>query len=645
MDKPVELNFSGDEQSAFVTELNRCLKEASEYRRSIVGTRFESATRARLGYYHDCDGGGGETHGDKKNFKRTYINKLGTVMRNLSAWLKDIYMPAESFPYDISPTPKPDIPDDIKRPAIKEITRQILEIGLPPSAQLRKFIAQAKLVVENQIVREGEVKMRAMKRCIDDQLEHGNFRNAWMEFIDYLSYMPVSVLILSISPIEKIKWRNNELEIGHEPGPHIRCIAPDQCFWSPDYTDDPQNGSYFIHFETHCKSDLYEAREAPGFNTKVIDEILKSEVGDERWYQNYTEDVMDWKTDDRSYDSVENIVVAKAYKKMIGHRLKDMGAAGSEKLENNKVYEAEFWWMQDKLIYSGADLNKSNKRSVFFASMVRVPGQPIGQGPYDILIDLQRGINAHHKEYLHNQALSAGSIMLARAGSIIGGTPSKLRPYDILEYKSGFGDQRAPLDFFSIPNHGSIHLQGMEYYLRQMDEILGIPAFVTGGTPLGGVGRTIGTMSIATNQAMVIPKALVSDIDKRVIEPLIQMIYRRNLLCIDDPSIKFDASVRARGATELFNRSVNAMTALNDAQQTLNFAAQGAVSPELAQNVALDALHAKGINVSRERDRLIASQQFQNLQSLVQSPTQALGAALDGRSQPPVPVNLQIPGR
>lgn len=82
------------------------------------------------------------------------------------------------------------------------------------------------------------------------------------------------------------------------------------------------------------------------------------------------------------------------------------------------------------------------------------------------------------------------------------------------------------------------------------DEHTGIPRYMTGDSATGGAGRTASGLSMLMSNAGKTIKGVISSID-RILEPAIERLYVYNMQFLDDPDLKGDVKIVARGAMAL----------------------------------------------------------------------------------------------
>jgi hypothetical protein len=95
-------------------------------------------------------------------------------------------------------------------------------------------------------------------------------------------------------------------------------------------------------------------------------------------------------------------------------------------------------------------------------------------------------------------------------------------------------------------NSGEL-LQVYQYFMKQADEVTGIPAYLYSGTTGSGAGRTASGLSMLMDNAAKGIKTAIAGLD-RIVSGMVERLYVHNMMYDPDPSIKGDFKVIARGA-------------------------------------------------------------------------------------------------
>jgi hypothetical protein len=107
------------------------------------------------------------------------------------------------------------------------------------------------------------------------------------------------------------------------------------------------------------------------------------------------------------------------------------------------------------------------------------------------------------------------------------------------------------MQFFQPSSLSSELMAVYEKFSTLADEYTGIPRYMTGETAPGGAGRTATGMSMMMSNAGKAIKQVIANVDESVIRQAIERLYFYNMRYGDDPDLKGDVNIVARGATSL----------------------------------------------------------------------------------------------
>lgn len=148
---------------------------------------------------------------------------------------------------------------------------------------------------------------------------------------------------------------------------------------------------------------------------------------------------------------------------------------------------------------------------------------------------------------------------------------TSMYPWKIWQMKDELGGSNNRAISFFQPNSIAAELLAVyEQFERRADDATQIPRYAYGNERVGGAGSTMGGLQLLLNSVAKGIKEVVMQIDLGVIVPAIEQLYTFNMLYNQDPSIKGDAKVRARGATALIAKDQQSQRREQFLAQTAN---------------------------------------------------------------------------
>jgi hypothetical protein len=564
-----------------------------------------------------------------------------------AAWINDILLNSLDKPWTITPTPLPNLPEWMKEQIVTQLETEVQQLGLSDMNQIKLRARDLKDAAYQDAQEMAQHACDNMEHLIEDQLLEGGWRGAFAGFIDDLMvFLTALVRAPIVQNEQQLTWEKNQPKVVEKPLLKSRRIDPFDAFPSPDSTT-TQDGHYFIERARLTPESLYSGIGIPGFREDTIRFVL------EKYKNGYIERT----TEDSERRRLEYRETPLLETRTLDTLIYNGKIKGSLLLEHGVVvddpqrqYEVEAWTVANYAVRLVLNPNPTGKRPVNGTSFKKNNGSFWGESPISLLFDIERSYNSFIRAALKNAAYSAGPIGevdTSRLGD--DDKPSTIDPYRLYHVNpdlSGMGSQAPAFRFQVIPSTVDKLLEGASYFYKLADDISGIPAYVMGNPQVQGGGRTLGGLAMLMGNAAKGIKAVALHIDEDVIEPIVSDYYNYNMLTSDDPDIKADAKVIARGASGLLQREL-AQSKMTDILQLLTPYAtapmpQGGalVPPDTIRQVISEVLKSTGMNV-----------QFPNPNQGQQLVQDLQGAGIDtamqrGSGQPqPLPPQSVVPSQ
>jgi hypothetical protein len=591
------------------------MQEASDYKREVT-YRLDQNRRAVNCQYDP------EDWDLLQDGPVIYMGVTNLKVRAFRSWIADILLNAEDKPWTISPTPLPDLPTSVEDVVIDAFLEEVRNFGFTGSIETN--LGRLKRVARSHMDRITSEAALNMETLIHDQLTDGGWREAFDQFIDDLGTYPAAIIKGPV--IERknaLKWRKDKAVVESKFSYAIKRVAPHDIFPSPDSTT-PQDGRYIVE---RTRMDACQLADAAGLKSFRADAIKKTLAQfPAGWEWNGTLD----RTEEESADSgatssayggggasggitespeyttthtggMHDVLIY--YGKVLGSVLQDLNGTAEDDgdavdgLDAYRSYEAEIWVTGGYVIRALLNPNPLGTRPFYATSFDPVPGSFWGRGLPDLLRDTQRVCNATVRALVKNMAFSSGPIGevdLQRVSTEDAVT--NVEPYRIYRVDSSpIGNTtQSAFRFHNIPSNAREMMEIFERFLKQADDISGIPAYVLGNPQVAGAGRTLGGLSLLMGNAAKGIKRVINQVDKGVIEPMIETYVGLNLMLSRDNGIKFDLRAVARGSTGLLVRELNQAKAVELLGTLAPFVQQGVAPPEGLQVVLRDVVKSLG---------------------------------------------------
>jgi hypothetical protein len=512
-----------------------------------------------------------------------YAGITGTKFRAGRAWLLDILANAIDKPWTIEPTPLPDVPPDVENSVVDKLQAEAASMGitdpaaiednealrelarslLPVALSTRKALAQAAA---------GRIALR-----IEDRMTEGGWRTAFEEFSADLMMHPIACIKGPfIERQKRLKWQDGTLTAVEQDVLVVRRVSPYDLYPAPG-SSDTVSAPYLIERVQYTRDKFLALTKLTGVDEAALRAIV---VEYPSGYDLFGVDSGAREAAEGSASVVRpHTSPAYTYDVLVyvGLLPADMLAVHGVPVPDVQApAEAEVWVVGDRVIRAVLNEHPLGSRGYYVSSFQPIPGQFWGRSLPDVLRDTQRMCNASLRALARNMAYSAGPIGEYDANRLLQEQDvNNVSPYRMYAVETDqFAPTRSPaLRFHVVPSTARELLAVYNEFMKQADDLSGIPAYVLGNPQVAGAGRTLGGLSMLMGNAAKGIKAVIGHVDKNVFEPLVTNMYVLLMLSDTVPEEdKVDVSVKARGSTGLLARELSQTRALEFLQLLTGYA-------------------------------------------------------------------------
>jgi hypothetical protein len=434
-----------------------------------------------------------------------------------------------------------------------------------------------------------------MENLVHDQLTEGGWREAFDAFIDDLGTHPIAILKgphVAFEP--RLEWGRDGAKVVEKAVYKTSRVSPYDFFPSPD-SKCPQSGAYVVERMSMSTQQLLAASSIPGFREAEIRTALHNHQDGWTWnLTNTGEEGAEPILAEHPHGVAGDYDVLVYYGRAKGQLLHEWDV---DVKDPQREYEVELWVTGGRAIRAILNPYPLRRRPFYATSFDKDPSSFWGKGLPDLLADIQRVANATVRALVKNMAYSAGPIgevdvsRLAAEGDV-----SEVQPYRIYAVDA---DQVLPTTqpafrFHNMQSNAGELMGIYERFMKQADDVSGIPAYVLGNPQVAGAGRTLGGLSLLMGNAAKGIKKVISHVDKDVVEPLIERYVNMNNLYGSDSGVRFDTVVVARGSAGLLQRELSQSRAVELISLLVPMTQNGQVPPEGLNIVLRDVIRGLG---------------------------------------------------
>lgn len=535
-----------------------------------VQPRMLEALRARRGEYDPdraaaiAEAGGSDVYGMLTSVK----------CRAAGSWIRDVMLGSGSEkPWTLRPTPVPDLPPDVAERVVQAVIEPLRQqfvaaqknvVGMdgqpvkpPTDADALTMMSSARDQAIEELREQARVRVERMEKKMEDQLVEGGFLKAMAQFIDDITTFPAAILkgpVIRKRP--KLVWQGDTVKVQQVLAMEFERVDPFNAYPSPGSSG--FNDGFFIERHRLSRADLEALIGVEGYNDSVIRTVL---------HQYRNNGLREWLANDMAVYSAQGKVLAamtnpdglidalQYWGSVPGQQLVDWGMDRKKVPDVTREYEVEAWVIHNWCIKITLNPDPLHRKPYYKACYEELPGSFWGNSVADLVRDSQTVVNASLRAIVNNMGMASGPQVVVNVERLPQGEDvTKIVPWKIWQVTNdptgSGGAINQPVTFFQPESRIGELMAVAEKFSALADEYSGIPRYLTGDTT-GGAGRTASGLSMLITNAGKSIKQVISNIDVGVLTPMLEKLYYHNMRYSEDPDLKGDCAIVARGATSL----------------------------------------------------------------------------------------------
>ncbi len=541
-----------------------------------------------------------------------FLNVTRHKTNTASAKLSDMLFPTDDRNWAIEPTPVPELARRLERldqlgQRVEAEANGLMEAGQAEQAQA--LVERAQPVLDEaargrKVMEEAQRASEGMQREIDDQLTECGYAEEARRVIDDGCKLGLGVIK---GPVRSKKRDQRWVEITAPDGrsmmmlqdapPRMRAAAewtdPWHWFPDPDAKRVEDSDSFFErHLDTESK--LRKLARLPGYRTEAIERLLKTKPKESMPY---------WVADLRTITGVNTDSGGDVF-----HRWEWYGCLDAKRIVDLARaigmldMAGDYEDLVDELVEVPVCIEFCQGEIIKFAEHWLDTGEQIysvwcwqeddagipGYGVPYTMRDTQSAICAGWRMIMDNAGLStAPQIMIDKTA-----VEPQDGTWDIRAGKVWLKTRiTAPgdrvFDVFNLPANLAELMAIINSALKFIDDETGISQLAQGEQGVN-VTKTAQGMAMLMNSTNVVFRRVVKAFDDNLTTPLIRRFYAWVMQWGEDPSIKGDMQVRARGSAVLLVREVQA-------QNMMGLLAHATGNPILMRLTKIPVLYRRAV--------------------------------------------------
>jgi hypothetical protein len=535
-----------------------------------------------------------------------YAGITSVKCRAAAGWIRDVMLgTGVERPWSIRPTPVPELPAEINEVIVAEAAKpiaQALMAGVPvdmnQSVQLVSNLRDQALAAVRE---ESAKRAERMADKMEDQLVEGGFLEALDAFIDDLTVYPTAVLkgpVVRRKP--RLTWDGGqEPTVNQELVLEWERVSPFDFYPCPSM-ENVQQGD-LIQKHQLSRYELQQLKGVDGYDSGAIDKVLTDyRMGHNAWlYETAIANEAEGKPSVSWASNPDQLIDALQFWGSVpGQFLLDWGMKPEQVQDPTQEYHVEAWLIGSYVIKAVLNYDPLCRKPYYTASYEKIPGSIWGNSVADLVRDPQVIANATARALVNNMAMASGPQVGIKVDRLATGERiTSLQPWRIWQMTTDpmAGSTDKAVEFFQPSSNAGELMAVFDRWTELADEYSGIPRYLTGDTT-GGAGRTASGLSMLISNAGKSIKQVIGNVDIGVFKPMLERLYYHNMRYADDPDLKGDVQVVARGASALIAKEAAqvrrqeflAATANPIDMQIMGIEGRGAVLREVAKGLDMN---------------------------------------------------------
>ena len=419
---------------------------------------------------------------------------------------------------------------------------------------------------------EKEKKCESMEDEISEQMNKGEAFVSIAKSLLHQHYLGTGVAKFETSVYKNEVWKKNKehkWELTHEdkPFPSVKFCSLFDVFFDPfaRYTDKDTN---VIERHVLKHSELIGYKNSPGFKKDIIDEIIINSPSGNHVDLDYETTIRGINDQDQNVTSSDGYFdVYEAWVEMSGSKLIENGFTSD--IDETGSYKVNAWVCDNKTIKLMLNPHKPQKSPYFIIPYQESTQTIYGTGIAEELFCPQEVINSVTRATISNAAFSHAPIVEINVDMLKSGeTPSEvLRPRQVFLREGG--DPKEPMVRFYQPTENSgVLINVMNIMNSIAEEVTGIGSTTEESLPSANAANM--GISMILSQKNIMQRTIISNIDKYLIKPMIEMYYDFNMQWNEKDEIKCPAKVKANGIAGIIAREMRTQQLVSFSTLTSN---------------------------------------------------------------------------
>lgn len=527
---------------------------------------------------------------------RVFLNITRPYVETAASKVIEVLSPVDDRSWELEPTSVPNLPEKpspiVQALQLAQQPQQQQQID-PNTGQPMQAPAPAAPPPDpfEEAVKAAKRSAKGAQIWIDDKLQECDFPTSLRAVVDAASRLgtgimrgPVPTMRRTIKMTPDPTTGEEKIEILEELVPASKEISCWDAYPDPACGDNIHKGQFFVEHDQMVEKQVRDLIGQPGYIPEAIEAVI------EQGPQCSATSMMAAAPHESQDPAAKRFHVWYYYGFLTREEVMALQCSCSESdVITNVGVPVVVTMINDTPVKAHLNQATDGRFPYDFMCWQKVAGSPWGIGIARQIRSCQAILNSHVRAMMENAGLSSGPQIILSRGSIVPAdgsweiTPRKvwlIKPdADVQDVNQVFGS-------VAIPSIQAELLQAIDFALKMAENVTGLPILLQGQQGPNGVPETVGGMQILVANASSLLRRMARIFDDYLIKPHIQAYYTYLMAYADDPSIKGDFKVVARGSSALVARDQRNMFLTQVAPQMMANPAFGIDPTRLFKQIA-----------------------------------------------------------
>jgi len=504
-----------------------------------------------------------------------------TKCRAAESWIKEIIFPAGKIPWDLEPTPIPDLNPELKQIIASNVMQEVSNIFMTSmmtspdplgtqsmvmakSAEITPLVEDA---INDEIMNRAKQAAQRMKLKIADQFAEGGWEEAVQEAVhDLCTYQAAFVkgpYVVKESTRKRAAnattgmWENKIEDAFitkfERRSPFNIYPGPGGCTIDDTYLFDK------ISLTPKKLQSLLGVR---GYNDAEITAVLEEGRSGKlkEWTAIDTEKAYAENRESAAVYDTDTIDCLEYWGSASGKDLLEWGMTTAEVPNSALYYDICAWKIGGHVIKAMMNPDPLGGKPYSKICFIEDPDNFWNKSLPEIIKHIQDMCNAVCRAMVNNVGIASGPQVEVNADRFPDGTDFSIWPWKVWESTNAQMQEGKAVDFYAPQLITTQLIELYNFFLTMADDESGVPRFASGSPVSGGAMDTASGFSMLISQAARGIKSVIANIDQKLIEPTVRRQYYYNLDFEDiSENMVGDVKIIAKGTASLVSKEQQAV--------------------------------------------------------------------------------------